>query len=1318
MKQVERQCRNFMRLRALPGVGLAVLALLVLLLAGKIRAQEAVSANILGTVTDQSGAVIPDAQITVKNVGTGITNSAKTDAKGEYLVQFLQIGSYVVTVDAKGFKKYVAKDINLTAGDHARVDAKMALGGANETVTVSAVAAPALQTDTSTVGTEIPSTNIQDVPLSGRNLTDLVLMTAGVQTSVTDSALNSGCATSQQNEGYPVHPDDCRIGSGYAVDGQSDLNQNNQIDGMDNNDRRIGAVEVKPSIDAIEEVKVQTNLYSAESGRTSGGVVQIVTKSGSNTFKGSLYDYLRNDAFDAMTTWAQIKPMLHQNQFGATYGGPILKNKTFFFADYEGLIIHQSTSQGVGTSIPDQPLLTAIKGGSISDINTALAADGLGTIASLDPVAATLMQMFPSNSCPIGSASTCYYKGNTPRRQTANTGDIRIDQHINDRNTLYGRYSYNKTDTYNGGSLPTATVNGYAFSGASYAQQPEDNISLDYTHIFRPNLILDLKAGYTYSKNFNVPDAPLQAASILGFDCGAGVTCPQNTASNIVASGLPTIGGIGPSGGGGPGGPPGGGGGASGPGPSGNYTDCYDPLTLYQNSISPHPNPNIANPGWCSTAWSGLASGGPPGGGGGGGGGGSWSIAESSAFGIPLLVRDDTHQYSASLTWTKGTQNLKGGITLVDRLMEGAQPQNVYGSINFSNDATCSGINGGAQIANATAAFLMGCSSSKSRSFVAVNQHLRTYEPSAYVQDDWRILPKLTLNLGIRYDLYTPYTDENGYLSNFDPSVGLLVSPDLLGAQHSDKYANVPVDYHDIQPRFGFAYSLPQNMVVRGGFGMTYYPNTLGPNSTTVNAPFNYSLSCINPTVQGTQGTAYGAANSVCTDVDPTLDGGLPVPNLGQSAIMITATDSREYTSENINSTSTSLKTSYMYQYSLQLQKDWRSNIITVGYVGNLGRHIADYEGPNAAVDSLLNNPANNFGVLYTSLNQCTAPPGPGQPTGSPTPCSSYATSPVNGVTSPGIQEIDSRSNSDYNAMQATFLRRAAMGLTTSINYTWAHQLSDGYLMNEGGGQNAVCTRYGCRVDDGKGTAAASLTPVGPQQFDKGNSMLDMRHRLTGVLTYQLPFARNSHGILHGVAAGWTGNLMGTLQTGLHASLASGMGGGEVRPSVVPGCNPNKKPAGVTNRIDEWFDASCFQLQPYQTMGDAHKGLLVEPGMERADVSLIKQFDLHENYKLQLRMEGFNVTNHPSYGFSMSTDQMACDNFDPSAGNNCSYENEAALYSQGSVLLQGNPSMCETARTTVATGGGPGGGGNGYPGCIQNTQGLNRQFQFALKLTF
>jgi hypothetical protein len=1320
-----------MRFGAWAGAGLAILTLLVVLLPATARAQQSVSADILGTVTDQSGAVIPGAQITVKNVGTGVTSTAKSDDRGEYLVQFLIIGTYEVTVDAKGFKKYLAKDITLTAGDRARVDAKMTLGAASETVTVSEVAAPALEADTSTISTEIPATNIADVPLSGRNLTDLVLMTAGVESPTENSKLDTGCQSTRQDGGQGAIQD-CRPSSGYVVNGESDLNQNNTLDGMDNNDRAMGTIEVKPSIDAIEEVKVQTSLYSAESGRTAGGLVQIVTKSGSNTFKGSLYEYIRNDAFDANTTWNTTKDMLRQNQFGASLGGPIFKNRTFFFADYEGMRIHSRQQTGQGSEVPWPQLTSDVETGDAGKVNADLLALGVGfgnlTSADTIPqVVKNLFLLYPAPDDPNCSTLTgCVYKSAPTRAQNSDTADIRIDQHINDRNTLYGRYSYNMTTTVNGPTYPSTTVNGHTFTmGGVNAQQPEDNISLDYTHIYKPNLILDLKAGYTYGKQAYLPSDDANAASDIGFNCGANSACPPSGPTNgYFVGGLPTISGltVTTSGGGGPGGPP-------------------------------------------------------------GGGGGAWSIGETNF--APYLARDHTHQYNASLTWTKGAENIKFGIAFIDRKLYSEPMENSpYGQYTFTSDSST--VPAGQRM-SATDYFMLGEVTSKARSYYPFMQHLTSYEPAMYVQDDWRAMPKLTLNLGVRWDAYTPYTEENGYLSNFDPSVnvtnngvsyvGAIVSPDLLGAQHSDKYANIKAHWRDVAPRIGFAYTVPWNTVFRGGFGMTYYPSAEGPGTTSLNVPFDQNFSCTSQA----NGTQYGTASTACSNITSALVDGMPPPGVTDVNTMLSeATNPALYASESgamgFSSINPNLHVSYLYQYSLQAQKEWRSNIMTVGYVGNIGRRIATTQNLNVSVNSQdAANPEKNFGLPFPDLTQYTC--------GTPgdTNCGPGGNlNDLAGISYPGLVQIEDVFSSFYNAMQATFLRRSANGLTTSINYTYAHQMNNGLTMNESGNQNSSCTSTNCIVDDGKGGS----TIMKQTTYDWGNGDLDLRHRISGVLTYQLPVARNAHGIVHAVAGGWTGNLMGVWQTGQHYTISpNGVGGGggpggggpatpgascylpskivsdgwnsnlppnggwndqqpswcmtnwsgiytDVRPNIVPGCNPTKNTATFKRSLNEWFNTDCVELQQYGMFGDQRRNQYPGPIMERADISMNKTFDLHENYKLQLRMEGFNITNTPSYGITGAFSATGCDSFDPSYatddfghfGNSCGYLSEAWKWANSTQpLLASNnranaAQACESGRSGGANGGGP--GQTDTPGCVTGLQTNNREFQFAVRLTF
>jgi hypothetical protein len=1198
----------------------AFLALFMLFSPSPVKAQM-ITADILGTVTDSTGAVLAGAKVTIKNTGTGISRSAETGKTGDYTFTLLQIGSYEVTIESKGFRKFVAKNINLTSGDRARINATMTVGQATETVNVSADSAAALQTDSSTVGTEIPSRNIQDVPLSGRNITDLVLMSAGVTGSVSDSLSNG------------KRSDDSRASSAYVVNGQSDLNQNNQIDGMDNNDRRIGVVEVKPSIDAIEEVKVQTSLYSAESGRTAGGLVQIVTKSGSNKFKGSAYEYVRNDMFDAWDKFATVKPILRQNQFGGSIGGPIVKNKTFFFSDFEAF--RNRSSSPSNSSVPTAALASAVASGDISAINTA-GVDEFGSsnwtavTSTISPVAQNLFKLYPSptTTTTLLSASVCgtttgvNYCKNTTKTQHSNTFDTRIDQHFNDKNTLYGRYSYNKTETVTMPPFPSVSVGSTKVTqGGITAKQPEDNVALDYVHIFRPSLLLNIKAGYTYSANLYAPSDTTNVATSLGFDCDS-VHC-INTAVGNAQAGLPTIG-------------------FGGGGPPGAGTSQVNLTGL---------------------------------------GEGKW---------VPLLVKDHTYQYSSSLTWTTGAHSFKFGVGSIRRQVMGAQSEKTYGEIDFESTAT----------------FLEGTANGKSRVTLLVNPHLRTWEPSVYAQDDWRVKPWLTLNLGIRYDLFTPYTEENGYLSNFDPSVVKLVSPTLLGDQHSNKYANVPTDFSNLAPRIGFSASLPHGYVLRGGFGTTYYPNTLGPNSGLTNAPFQYSVSC---------GTGQGAVNfgsGTCADMTSSLKEGIDIP---KSDISL-ATNTANYAGITINSVDTKLKSSYLYQYSLQTQKEWRQNIITVGYVGNLGRHLANYFNPNGpvAMDQYLLHPdlylaylatgtkATDYaaltptgGYLHPSLNQYTY-----NPDGT-----------VSNISTASLYEINSEATSKYNALQATFVRRSTKGLTTSINYTWAHLLNNGYLLNEGAGQNPTCVRAGCPMDTGNGSTRIL---EGPKDYDYGNGDLDVRHRISGVLTYTLPFAKNSQGIVGAVAKGWNANMMGVWQTGMptttNNSLAGGGGGGggaSVGWTGVAGdARPNQtcKAKRSHATIYQWYNLDCFELQQPGTYGNERRNQIFGPGMERADISMTKIFDLHESFKLQLRMEGFNITNTPELG--QPAVSLGCSNYTSNYTGTCGVTNvKAGLKPDQNITY------------STSSGGGPG-GGQSSPGTITSTNGNQRQFQFALKLMF
>src|SRR5579871_2194849 len=307
------------------------------------------TADILGTVTDSTGGVLPNSTVTARNLDTNLTRTQQTGSSGDYAFTLLPIGTYSITVEATGFKMFSAPRITIATGDRARVDAQMEVGAVSQTVEVQAEVAAAIQTDSATVGSLITSQATQDLPLNGRNIMQLATLTVGANEGP-QSAANNG-----------TRPDDRRSTSAIVANGQNSVSNNYMLDGMDNNERMIATIMVKPSVDAIQEVKTQTNLYTAENGRAAGAVINMITKAGSNTLHGDAFEFLRNDIFDAKSYFdqpqagnplASLKPEYRQNQFGGSLGGALKKDKFFFFGDYEGLrIIQGITSQPAGSGL-------------------------------------------------------------------------------------------------------------------------------------------------------------------------------------------------------------------------------------------------------------------------------------------------------------------------------------------------------------------------------------------------------------------------------------------------------------------------------------------------------------------------------------------------------------------------------------------------------------------------------------------------------------------------------------------------------------------------------------------------------------------------------------------------------------------------------------------------------------------------------------------------------------------------------------------------------------------------------------------------------
>ncbi|MEO5742896.1 MAG: carboxypeptidase regulatory-like domain-containing protein, partial [Vicinamibacterales bacterium] len=454
------------------------------------------TADIVGRVTDTSGAVLPAVTVTAQNIATKNMRTTVTSATGDYVFTLLPIGAYTVKIELQGFQTVNGR-VDLATGDRARVDAKMDVGAVQENLTVTGES-PLLQTDSSTVSSLINEKTVQDAPIPGRNIISMVQLIPGA---------NEGALSSLANG---TRPDERRQTSSVSINGVNDVLNNQLVDGMDNNERSIGTVAIKPSIDAIAEVRVQTNMYTAETGRTLGGVINIITKSGGNQFHGSGFEFARHERFDSRLFFARDKPLTRQNQFGGSVGGPLRRDRTFFFVDYEGYRLKQGVPFVV--TVPT----VKMRNGDFSELSTqiydpvaAVRTPFAGNVipaSRFDATAVKYMQLYPMPTNP-GLANNFAYTNQ--RTQDNDATDVRVDHRFDDRNTVFARYSYNKTDTLTPSLCPptvigdktidpTCIVGGAAtgnYAGPNYTTA--HNVTGSYLRILSSTTILEVKASYS-----------------------------------------------------------------------------------------------------------------------------------------------------------------------------------------------------------------------------------------------------------------------------------------------------------------------------------------------------------------------------------------------------------------------------------------------------------------------------------------------------------------------------------------------------------------------------------------------------------------------------------------------------------------------------------------------------------------------------------------------------------------------------------------------------------------------------------------------------
>jgi hypothetical protein len=692
---------------------------------------QVVTATLTGSITDSSGASVPNATVKVTENATGVVRSTRTSVDGVYNVPYLNPGVYLVEVDAAGFKKYSQDNVRLSVSTTARLDATLTPGSANETVTVTAEA-PALQTDRAEVARNFVTQSVAELPVANRNFQALAGLVAGVAPPV------QNFTTSEDPQGTTF----------FNANGQGNSSNNTIVDGVDNTNPTLGLSIYLPSPEVVEEVHVSTSNYSAEFGRVGGAVVNATTKSGTNAIHGSVWEFNRVAALlgrDFFNKDTQPKPGYTRNEFGAAGGGPIVKDKTFFFGAYQGRYLRQSS-----TTTNTVPASSAWFTGDFSGVpQLALFdpstgnPDGTGRqpfpnnivpANRISPISKQLLQYFPQPNVP-GFLNN--YVLNVPFRYNGNSYDARVDHNFSERTKIFAKMNTSRYEVVQGAVMGPivgdgTTANDYTITGA-----------LNLTHGFSPTLLTELRFGYNrYRTNVQGTDMATVTNAKLGI-------------------------------------------------------------------ANPNPDP-ISSTGMGRININGMPGIGTP-------------------VVYPLINTDNLFEVVDTWSKLKGKHVLRWGLEVHRNRMDRFQPQGLNfgprGLFNFNPGVTQ--LNGGpglgpyGSVVNSFAAFLIGAPDQTGRTYMPITPTNRQTQFAAFFQDSYQVTHKLTLDIGLRYEYYSPVTPRyKGGASNYDPYTNTLL---IAGYGDINLATGVDAQALNMAPRVGFAYRLSGKQVIRGGYGISYW---------------------------------------------------------------------------------------------------------------------------------------------------------------------------------------------------------------------------------------------------------------------------------------------------------------------------------------------------------------------------------------------------------------------------------------------------------------------------------------------------------------
>lgn len=1053
--------------------------------------------TVLGTIHDPSGAPVPNATVTLEDKRNGVNFTSTTGGGGDYEFVNEHPGTYQVKVTAPGFQTAVAASFELQVNARQRVDLTLQIGQASQSVTVTE-AAQLLETDTSSRGQVINPKQIVDLPLNGRAYADLAALVPGVARSPLENQSDSSRDAS------------------FNINGLRSEYNNFLLDGIDNNaygtsNQGFSNQVIQPNPDALSEFKVETNNYSAEFGRAPGAVINASIKSGTNQFHGELWEFNRNTVFNAEGFFRPVTGNLpfNQNQFGAALGGPIVKDKMFFFADYEGFrrVYHTPLFASLPTAAQKAGIFTTAVENPITRV-----VYQPGTPVPISPLAQAVIAALPDPNLPGISNN---YESSPADTTDSDKGDFRYDYFINQKVSLFARYSQSNTSIVNPGNVPGAA--GGNSNGNAYIRNKQGVLGTTWT--INPTSVLEVRVGVDYTEGGKTPLTLGQPTTDF--------TVPNLPTDPSLAGGLFTV----------------------------NFSNISQLGRL--NS-----NPQYQNP----------------------------------------LVIDPKVNFSKVV----GRHSLKTGFEYqaINTAVSDFHPQ--YGSQNytglfsdpayFTNPSALNGLSGSQQQIYSWADFLFGAPSHYELSNNPV-AHLQQRMYFAYLQDDWKVNEKLTLNLGVRYEFATPQYERENKLANFDPT-----TVSMINASSGSLYnrALVHPSPNNWAPRVGLAYQLSPKTVIRSGFGISYVQfNRLGgENLLAFNGP-NIVDAFIDQVPTQPICTSVDAAAGSCFR---TTAQGFPNNFASPSSFDPANTQVRYIPADN----RTGYVESWHFGVQQQLAHDY---LLDVAYVGNHSVGTTILADENQAVPNVLGG--------NKSVN---------------------ARRPYPGFTT--IEVAYDGGFSSYNALQASIEKRYSNGLYFINSFTWSKAIDNapGHLENYDGDNSRV------NIYDVQANRAVSSYN---QPINDTLSVL-----------YDIPFGKGrrfstSNTALDLIAGGWGVDLINTETSGLPLNITYNATT-QAQVSTLLSYHPNLVTGASlysnTGNPVHYLNASAFTLPVYsQPFGNAGRNIAHMPFFSELDFGLHKNFNFgSESRYLQFRAEAFNLLNKTNFapsGLSLTTNSSSYGQF-------------------------------------------------------------------------